>query len=130
MIVPELEFRNIERHIFPADLVERADHAPLEYRPEAFNRVRVDRADNVFAVAMADDLVGVVVGLQMPVADPLIRDQQAHLVGDAFQHEARENVAAHGVDHAGDGLALAADSAVVRGAARRWMMSRAVAVAL
>jgi len=55
MIVPELEFRNIERHIFPADLVERADHAPLEYRPEAFNRVRVDRADNVFAVAMIEE---------------------------------------------------------------------------
>jgi len=52
IIITELELRNIERHIFAAHFVERADDAALEDRPEAFNRVRVDRADT----AKAEDL--------------------------------------------------------------------------
>jgi hypothetical protein len=39
--IAELEFRNVERHIFGAHLVEASDDAALEDRPEAFNRVRV-----------------------------------------------------------------------------------------
>ena len=45
IVVPELELRNVERHVFGADFVEAADDARLN-RPEAFNRVRVDCADN------------------------------------------------------------------------------------
>ena len=47
VVVAELKFRDVQRHIFGADFVERADHAALEDRPEAFNRVGVDRADDV-----------------------------------------------------------------------------------
>ena len=41
IIIAELELRNIKRHIFPADFVERADHATLEDRPEAFDDLSV-----------------------------------------------------------------------------------------
>jgi hypothetical protein len=35
VVIAELELGNIERHVFPADLVEGADHAAFEDRPEA-----------------------------------------------------------------------------------------------
>jgi len=35
IVVAELELRDVERHVFLADLVERADHTALEDRPEA-----------------------------------------------------------------------------------------------
>ena len=47
VVVAELKFRDVQRHIFGAHLVERADHAALEDAPKAFNRVGVNRADNV-----------------------------------------------------------------------------------
>ena len=38
VVIAELELCHIERHVFAADLVEGADHASFEDRPEAFNR--------------------------------------------------------------------------------------------
>jgi hypothetical protein len=35
IVVSELEFRDVQRQIFPADLVERAHDAALQERPEA-----------------------------------------------------------------------------------------------
>jgi hypothetical protein len=46
VVVPELKLGNIQRQILAADLVERADHAALYQRPEAFNGLSADRADN------------------------------------------------------------------------------------
>lgn len=43
----ELKLRDAHWQIFFADLVEAADDAALEQRPEAFSRVRVNSADNV-----------------------------------------------------------------------------------
>jgi hypothetical protein len=45
IIISELKFRDVQRHIFCAHFVERADHAAFEDRPEALNRVGVDRTD-------------------------------------------------------------------------------------
>ena len=44
IIIPELELRNVERHVFGAHLVERTHHAALEDRPEAFDCLSVNRA--------------------------------------------------------------------------------------
>jgi hypothetical protein len=49
VVIAELEFGDIERHIFPAHFVKCADHAALEDRPEAFDGLRVDRANDVLA---------------------------------------------------------------------------------
>ena len=54
VVVPELELRDVQRQILGADLVERADDPALEDRPEAFNRVRVDRTDNILAGRVID----------------------------------------------------------------------------
>src|SRR5947209_7838209 len=50
VVVAELKFRDVQRQIFFADFVERTDDPAFEDRPEAFNGLRVDRADNVFAM--------------------------------------------------------------------------------
>src|SRR5262245_21614167 len=60
VIIPKLELSNIERQIFPAYFMKRADHATFEDRPEAFNRVRMNRADDVLARGMVDATVRVV----------------------------------------------------------------------
>jgi hypothetical protein len=39
VIIAELKFSNIERHILAADLVERADDTALEDAPKALNRL-------------------------------------------------------------------------------------------
>jgi hypothetical protein len=54
VIISELEFSDVQRHIFLADLVIAADDAALEDRPEAFNRVGVDCADHVGAASVVD----------------------------------------------------------------------------
>jgi hypothetical protein len=38
VIIAKLKFSDIEREIFCADLMERADYTALEYAPEALNR--------------------------------------------------------------------------------------------
>ena len=54
VIIAELELGDIPRKVLFADLVERADHAALNQRPEAFNRVGMDRADKVIALGVVD----------------------------------------------------------------------------
>src|SRR6266436_6893678 len=55
IIVAELELGNIQRKVLFADLVEGADAAALNQRPKTFNRVGMDRADNVVALGMIDN---------------------------------------------------------------------------
>jgi hypothetical protein len=47
VIVAELKFGNVERHIFLAHLVECADNAAFEDRPETFNRGGVNCTNNI-----------------------------------------------------------------------------------
>ena len=95
VIVAELEFRYIECHVLAADLVERADHTALEDRPEAFNRVRVHGADDVFASRVLDHLVRRI-ALKRGVGRMGVGREQANLVRDGFadkflQRELRGN---------------------------------------
>ena len=43
IIIAELEFGNIERHLVVAHLVESANHTALEDRPEPFDGLQQDR---------------------------------------------------------------------------------------
>ena len=58
VIITELELGDIDRQVLFADLVEGSNHAALDQRPEAFNRVRVDSADDVLAVVVVNRLCG------------------------------------------------------------------------
>ncbi len=57
VVVAELELRDVQRQIFARNLVERADHAALNQRPEALDCLSVNRADNVLPVCMVDSHV-------------------------------------------------------------------------
>src|SRR5262249_7462140 len=76
IVVAELKLRNVQRQILGADLVERADDPALEDRPDAFNRLRMNRADNVFAGAVHHAFMRVFA--QALVGNVLIGRQQAN----------------------------------------------------
>jgi hypothetical protein len=50
VVVTELEFRNIQRHVFAADLVECPDNTALKDRPEALDCLSVNRTDDILAL--------------------------------------------------------------------------------
>ena len=109
IVVAELEFRNVQRHIFGADLVERADDAALEDRPEAFNRIRVDRADNVALRGMHHGLARVFV---QPVIDWFSSvASKLTLLETISRTKFSAASLVTRVKRAGDHVALAADSA-------------------
>lgn len=57
VVIFELTFRDGERHIFGADLVIAADNRSLEDRPEALNRLSVNRADNILMCGVHHSLM-------------------------------------------------------------------------
>ncbi len=54
MIVSERKFVQVQRQIILAHLVVTAHNSALEQAPEAFNRVRMRRADNVLMLTVID----------------------------------------------------------------------------
>src|SRR5436853_871786 len=80
IVVTELEFRDVQRQVLFADLVERADDAALQQRPEAVNGLRVHHAVNVFAARVVHDLMREALA-QLAVAFVFIGRDQADLSG-------------------------------------------------
>src|SRR5258706_16416560 len=54
VVVPELRLSDVQRQVLGRNLVIAANDAALEQAPEALNRVRVDRANNVLLGAVLD----------------------------------------------------------------------------
>ena len=54
VVILELRFRDVERQVLAANLMIAANDAALDERPEALNRVRVDRANNPQFIAKSD----------------------------------------------------------------------------
>jgi hypothetical protein len=109
MIVAELKFRNVQRHIFGTDFVERADDTALEDRPEALNRVGVDRADNIAFRGMHHGLARVFV---QPVINLVfIGREQRDFIGHYFANEMFGGIFGDAAQRAGDHVALARYSA-------------------
>lgn len=77
IVVSKLELGRVERQILATDLVIGTDDAALNQGPEAFDRIGVDRADNILTLAMVDGTM----------RDLLARDSaQAPSVGKAASH--------------------------------------------
>jgi hypothetical protein len=117
IVVPELKFSDVQRHIFGADFVEASDDTALEDRPETLNRVRVDCADNVFLCAVVHDAVLVPILGQIVIRAVLIGREQANLVGDGFANERLSSGLGDAFQNAGNDIALAANRADDRGLA-------------
>jgi len=108
VIVSELKLRDVQRHIFAADFVERADDAAFEDRPEALDRVGVNRADNVLAAVMAHDAVRIFSG-KLAVAAVVIRGNQTDFVRNCLLNEAFQRFRVRSLDHASDHIAAPLD---------------------
>lgn len=117
VVVPELELVDVERHVGVRHLMVGADDAAFDERPEAFDALSVHRADNILVVSVPDDLVRVF-PFKAAIADPLVCDQQTYLCRDDLAHEAFEGRGIVALDHAGDHVAVALDSADDRRLAR------------
>src|ERR1700686_4863202 len=101
VVVSELKFRDVQRHILAADLVERADDATLEDRPEALNRLGVDGTDNVLVLGMVNGAVGEFFA-EMVIANPLIGAEQADFFRYGFINESLQGRLLHIRNDAGD----------------------------
>lgn len=105
VVIPELKFRDIEREILGADLVEGADHAALHQRPEPFDGVRVDGTHDVVA-DMVTDVAVRILGSQPPITGVFISGEKADAGGDGLAHEALKGLCAGIGDHASDDVAF------------------------
>src|ERR1051326_4598561 len=110
VIVAELELRDIERQIFLADLVEGPDHAALDDRPEAFDRVGVDGADNVMAGAVVDHTMRKAEA-EPPISGIVVRAEQANPRRNRLPHKFFKGAAGNPIDHAGNYISLPFDRA-------------------
>jgi pimeloyl-ACP methyl ester carboxylesterase len=117
VVIAELELSNIQWHVFLADLVESSDNAALKDRPEAFDGLGVNRADNVLPLGVVDNGVRVFLA-ELVVAFPLIGAEQAYFGRDGFLNERCQSGAFDVLNNASDDIALAADSASNRCFAR------------
>jgi hypothetical protein len=109
VIVTELKFRDVERHIFRGHFVERADHATLEDRPEALDCVRVNGANNVLLLVVLHGLARI---FDQPIVNLIVVGcQQANLVGNDFADKRHGVLGVDVIENAGDHVALPLDCA-------------------
>jgi len=57
VVVAPLEFRDVERQIFGADMVEATHNAALQQRPEAIDCLGMDQSAHIFTAPVADGLM-------------------------------------------------------------------------
>jgi len=105
VVIFELAFRDVERQVLFADLVIRADNRPFEDRPEALNRLSMNRAANVLLGTVFD--VTVRVFAKALVGNLFVGRQQANLGRYGFAHEALHIDSRQGAKYAGNDAALA-----------------------
>jgi hypothetical protein len=124
VIVSELKFRDVERHIFLAHLVERADHATLEDAPKTLNRIRVHRADHILLGLVFNGLARIF--LQAIIDGVFIGREQANLIGNDLADKPLRCIFRNAIKHAGNHVALALHGADDRNLAGRLAASLTV----
>ena len=104
VVVAELKLRDVQRKIFRTNFVERADHAALEDRPEALNRVRVNGADDILLSFMMHGLTRIF--FQAAVHLMFVRRQQTDSVRHGLADKSFNARLVYVFKHAGDDIAL------------------------
>jgi hypothetical protein len=110
IIISELEFGNVQMQIFLADLMECSDDAALQNGPEAFDRVRMNCANNVLADGMVDGLVRETT-IQPLIAGISVSAEKADAVRYCFAYEGLKREPVSAIDNASDDIPLAFDRA-------------------
>src|SRR6185437_15800340 len=111
IVISELKLRYVQRQIFLAHFVETADDAPLKDAPEAFNRVGVNRANDVTTGLVIDALVRPAILSESMIRASLIGSDQAHFVANHFLHKPFGTLPSDLIENAGDHVALTLHSA-------------------
>jgi hypothetical protein len=83
IIIAELEFGDIEREIFLADLVKASHDAALDERPEAFDGLSMNCADDILTARMVNRGERIFTS-EFAISRPLIGAEQANFVRDSF----------------------------------------------
>jgi hypothetical protein len=110
VVISELELSDVKMQILPADLVEGSDNSTLQDRPEAFNRVGVNRTDDVLANGVINGLVREA-AVQPLIAGISVSAEKANAVRDGFTDESLKREPVSAIDNAGDDVSLAFDRA-------------------
>ena len=71
VIVAELKFGDVQRHVLGADPMERSDDTAFEDAPKAFNGLSVNSTDDVLTFGMVNSRVREFFA-EMVIANPLI----------------------------------------------------------
>lgn len=110
VIVAELELGNIQVQVLFADLVEGADAAAFDQRPEAFDGLSVDRPNNVLFFVVVDGRVGIFFA-EPGISGPLVGAKQADFMRNSFTNESGQCRGADVLDHAANNVAFTPYSA-------------------
>jgi len=86
IVVAKLKLRDVKRKIFATDFMETADDPALNQRPKTFDCVRMDRTDNVMAVAVPHDAMRVSI-VHAIIGIVIISAEQAHFVRNNFVYK-------------------------------------------
>ena len=87
IVVSKLKLTDVQRQIFAADLVEAPHNAALNQRPEAVDRLRMDRADDMLTSTVIDDRVREVF-VKLPIGSIVVAARKADLGRNGFANEA------------------------------------------
>jgi hypothetical protein len=107
IVVTPFKFRDVQRQIFAADFVEAAHDATFQERPEAVNRLSMNRAVDILASAMPHSAVL----FQLAISWVFISCNQAHFFRDCFADKAVQGFCIGMRDNARHHIAFAFDGA-------------------
>jgi hypothetical protein len=89
IVIPELKFSDVQMQILFADLVKGSDYAALQNRPEAFDGLCMDGADDVLPSTMVNGAMRIALVGQPAASGPRIGAKQANLVGKPLRERRR-----------------------------------------
>jgi len=110
IVMPEREFRQVQRQIFLAHLVVRAHDSTLQERPEGINVRSMDVAAHVLALAVFNGFV-IVIPVQQPITGMLIGRNERDFVVYGFTNKAIKCSRVGVFNHLANDITLASDSA-------------------
>lgn len=114
VVVAELEFRDIQRQVFCRDVVESAQDAALEQRPEAVDGLGVNHATDILAGRVPHRFVFETALGQANIQAAFVRGDQINLLGYRLTYEGFGGALVNTGERAGNQRALAGDGADYR----------------
>jgi hypothetical protein len=110
IVVSELKLSDVQMQIFLADLVVGSHDAALEDRPETFNRIGVNRTNDVLANGMIDGLMREA-AIKPLIAGIGVSAEKAYAVRYGLPHEAFQRESVSVFDNASNNVAFSANCA-------------------